>query len=63
MGISFVLYEGQAVAVGAEVEFFLDVVVVGHANEEVSFHIHEDVDLGTFLQRDFAADNHSFFRV
>ena len=61
VGVSFVLHEGKAVAVSAQVELLLDVIVVSHADQQVSFHVDVHVHFRVFFKRDLAANYDALF--
>ena len=61
VGVAFVFYQWEAVAVRAQVELLLDVVVVSHTNQQVSFHVNVHVHFRVFFKRYFAANYDALF--
>lgn len=61
VGVAFVFHQWKAVAVRAQVELLLDVVVVSHTNQQVSFHVNVHVHFRVFFKRDLAANYDALF--
>jgi hypothetical protein len=63
MRVSFVFDQRQAVAVGREVKLLLDIVIIGHTDQQVALHVDVNVYFGVLLEGNFAADYNPLFCV